>query len=397
MKKLTNDQWEKKYIAGPVERFDIKNNAFGRIGWDEEFKGRLENWGFFGEVKEKPGYTLQDQALRSSSRHSTMIARFKSGLNPPQPPGMPGGAMVTPNPSIQAMAPPVPMTPMMNRPPERVKIDVSDLKIITRNIKKVAIYFGADLVGICKLDRRWLYLNEEIPDEFQYAIVMAFEEDYNLIKYYPTYIAEATVSMGYSRMAITNGYLSAFIENLGFKAIDCQNDIALSIPMAIQAGLGDLGRLGLLITREFGPRVRISKVITNLPLVADSPVDFGVIEYCKVCKKCAQLCPSQSISYDERTAKTNNISNSGGVLKWPVNVETCRMYWSQVNNSCTTCVACCPYNKPNSWPHRAALWFTDNLRWADSFYVRMDDLLGYGKPKSADKFWEEWCPENSHK
>ncbi|MBA7715561.1 Epoxyqueuosine reductase [subsurface metagenome] len=137
---------------------------------------------------------------------------------------------------------------------------------------------------------------QEIPEEFEYVVVMAFAEDYNMMKYYPSWIAHSATSMGYSIMAITNMFLSAFIRSLGFRAIDCTtNDVANSIPLAMQAGLGDLGRNGLLITPQFGPRVRLTQIITDLPLVADSPLEFGVTEFCTVCKRCAQLCPSQSI------------------------------------------------------------------------------------------------------
>jgi len=225
------------------------------------------------------------------------------------------------------------------------------------------------------------------------VVVLAFTEDYNMVKYYPTWIAHSVTSMGYSIMAITNMFLSAFIRSLGFKAIESSNDIALSTPMAMQAGMGELGRNGLLVTPQFGPRVRLSKVITDLPLVADEPIEFGVTEFCSVCEKCAELCPSQSILYGERTIEPINVSNSGGVLKWPINAETCRKYWGQMNKPCTTCISCCPYNKPNTLFHRTVGWFADHVRWADSFYVKMDDFFGYGKPKKADNFWEEWQPQ----
>jgi len=300
------------------------------------------------------------------------------------------------------------------RPPEGIKMDVTDLQRVTRIIKKAAVYFGADLVGICKLDRRWVYSRsymeepyrgpgsrlvngesgpQEIPEEFQYAVVMGFEEEYDLIRYFPSYIAHATTSMGYSRMAITNGYMSAFIRNLGFRAIDCTtNDVALSIPMAMQAGLGELGRSGLLVTPQFGPRVRISKVITDLPLLADAPLEFGVTEFCNVCKKCADMCPSQAIMFGERTAEPNNVSNAAGILKWPIDAEKCRIYWSRANRPCVNCIAVCPYNKPFTWFHRFVRWCTDHMRWANAFYVKMDNLFGFGKPKTPDKFWETWQP-----
>jgi reductive dehalogenase len=299
-------------------------------------------------------------------------------------------------------------------PPEGIKVDVSDPQKITEKIKKVAAWFGADLVGICKLDKRWVYSHtyssqpysgvgtklqngesqpQEIPEEFQCAVVMAFAQDYDIIKYFPTNIASAATSMGYSRMAVTNSTLSAFIRNLGFKAIDCStNDVALSIPMAMQAGLGELGRFGLLITRKYGPNVRLSKVITDLPLVADVPVDFGVTQFCESSEICAEMCPSQSIMYGERTTEPNNISNVGGVLKWPVNAETCRTYWSHMNKPCTLCVGTCPYTKPNTLFHRLIRWMTDHARWGDPLYVWGDRLFGYSKPRDPDKFWEEWQP-----
>lgn len=408
MRKMTLAEWEKKYIAGPIERFDPKYTTFSRPIWDEEMRSRLKSWGFLGDIRDKPGYTMQDQALRWGVRRGTMIARFKSKLNPdPVPAGPPpqapaSGASARPeepeaaeNTGRPAAVSMESIMPMTYNPPEGMKIDTSNPEKITRDIKKVALYSGASSVGICKLDRRWVNSTEDIPEEFQYAIVMTFEGAYDLMKYYPSYIADAVTSMGYSQMAVTNAYLAKFIENLGFKAIDSQNDTALSVPMAMQAGLGDVGRMGLLITPQFGPRVRLSKIITDLPLVADSPIEFGVTEFCDACMKCAQLCPSQSISYGERTAESDSVSNNPGALKWPINAETCRMYWGRVNKPCTSCVACCPYNKPYTWPHRATLWFTDHVRWADSLYVKLDDLFGYGKPKKAEDFWEEWEP-NKH-
>ena len=63
------------------------------------------------------------------------------------------------------------------------------------------------------------------------------------------------------------------------------------VPMAIDAGLGELGCHGILITRNFGRRVRISKVFTDLPLMPDKSVEFGVREMCEFCRKCAKACP----------------------------------------------------------------------------------------------------------
>lgn len=76
---------------------------------------------------------------------------------------------------------------------------------------------------------------------------------------------------------------SRYLRNLGYEAIPSMNDTALAIPYAIKAGLGEYGRHGLLITPEFGPRLRLGKIFTNMPLAHDTPIKFGVKEFCGAC------------------------------------------------------------------------------------------------------------------
>ena len=402
MKRLSLDEWKMKYSADSVERFDQKNQMFYRIAWDDEVKDILKDWSYNSEPSDKPGYALKDSALRLASWSGERISLFN---------------ISKPNPSPVAKAVVEAMTngrPQANaQVRERPKVDTSDTAALANDIKKAALYFGADVVGICRLDNTWVYSNsyqpgrptpdgntggqslgQEIPEEYQYAVVMGFEEDYEMMKYSHTLIANATCSLGYSRMAITNAHLSDFIRNLGYEAIDCStNDVALSIPLAMLAGLGDLGRSGLLISPRYGPRLRLSKVFTNLPLATDSPIDFGVTEFCDACMKCAEMCPSRSISFNERTTEPISPSNSAGALKWPANGVTCRTYWGRVHRGCSICIASCPYNKADTWFHRMTLWLTDHARWAAPFFVAMDNLFGYGRPKNADNFWEEWQPK----
>ncbi len=412
MKRMTLEEWEAKYITGEVEPFDQKNTMFIRPLWDPEINRRLENWSFVGEVKDMPGYSMEDLALRWAARRGTQIMQIFNTYRP-NPSGLATAIRETieeHDPRLSSIEP--------YKPPEGRKVDVSDPERITSVVKKAARWFGADAVGICRLDRRWAYSHtfapkggrqlavfdgakvgkgkskpQEISEEYQYAVVLVFAEDYHMMKYYPTNIAHAVTSMGYSRMGVTNNYLAAFIRNLGYQTIDgTTNAVANTIPMAMQAGLGDIGRHGLLITPKWGPRVRLSKVITDLPLVPDAPIDFGVTELCLKCEICADKCPSQSIMKGDRTPEPNNVSNLRNTLKWPLNAETCRMYWGRSNKPCTTCIACCPYNKPDTRFHRLVRWFTDHVRWGDPLYVKMDLWFGYGKPKNPDNFWEDWDP-----
>ncbi|MFC1978556.1 reductive dehalogenase [Chloroflexota bacterium] len=415
MKKLTPSAWEKEYIVGPVERFDRKNTGPSRLIWDDSMdpsiKKLLKDIPADGAINpDHPGLTVMERAMRTVSRSTIrMIDLFnvsKPNLNPASKAIM--DAM-----SNAGVLPP--------KPTEGAKIDIGDPQKITRAIKKVATHFGADLVGICKLDRRWVYSHtyndvpkaatsesteldmsrhkrQEIPDEFQYAIVMAVGGDYDMRRYFPTYISAADLSNSGVRGILANIRLTAFIQNLGFKVIDCTwDDVGLAIPMAMQAGLGQIGRNGLLITPQFGPTVRIGQVLTDLPLIPDAPIDFGVTEFCRACKKCADMCPSNSIPHGERTAEPTSISNASGELKWQCNPISCRDRFAHTKHPCQICISCCPFNKPDTWFHRTVRWFVDKARWSDSFYVKMDNLFGYGKPKKADNFWEEWQPGKGRK
>jgi len=225
------------------------------------------------------------------------------------------------------------------------RLRVEDPKIMSMYVKRAAELFGASLTGICKLNRDWLYAEAEIPEKFENVIVMAIEMDSEGIATSPNVPAAAATGVGYSRMAFVLACMGEFIRNLGYEAIQCGNDTALSIPLAIDAGLGELGRNGLLITPQYGPRVRLCKIFTDLPLEPDRPIEFGVKEFCKKCKLCAKHCEAGTISMDDEPSfKVACRSNNPGVLKWYVNVELCYLFWHENGIDCSTCIKVCPYN-----------------------------------------------------
>ena len=138
------------------------------------------------------------------------------------------------------------------------------------------------------------------------VVALAFEEDYLALANSPGRLASAAVGNGYSRMANTAFFLAEFLRCLGYRAIPAGNGVGLSVPIAIDAGLGEYGRMGLLMTPKYGPRVRLAKVITDMPLTVDAPIRFGVREFCEVCMLCATHCPSGAVSDGERTWKGNS-------------------------------------------------------------------------------------------
>lgn len=386
-----------RYVEENIEPFDEKNMMFRRIMWDMP---KLAKDLYFTPKmpQEKTGYTQIDNAFRNASWD--LERDFGMGNRG-------GGQMLLDWKRLPKgeFAPP-PGLQLKNENPSK----------LTGVIKKASRFFGASLVGICELDRRWIYshsyhatvrnpfsgegVTEEdiasgvskkirIPEEFRNAIVFGIEMDYELVKYSPTYTSGAGAGLCYSKMPFIAAMIAQFIRGLGYEAIPMGNDTACSIPLAIDAGLGELGRNGLLITPEFGPRIRLGKVFTNMELTADSPIEFGVWDFCEICGKCAKKCPSQAISHDEPTVDIHNISNREGVLRWPVNGEKCIGFWARNSScSCLNCILVCPFNKPSGVLHEAVRWGVNNLRRFDRLFLWGDELFGYGRRRNPEEFWE---------
>lgn len=373
------------YFPFPVPdyRFDQRNEMFKRRTWDEKIRSYGER--FYTQVKyqDKYGYRKLDYVLRTASWNIEYGYAFGTMR------GNQGLYSWTHIPDkakrfVEAGVP-VAHTPEVN----------------ARIVKKAARFLGADLVGICYAHPNLVYSHEfdlferkhrtiELPEECTHAVVMAVEMDYDSARYSPDAISGASTGLGYTRQAVLANLVAAFIRGLGYRAIPSGNDTALSIPLALAAGLGELGQNGLLITEKFGPRVRICKVFTDLPLALDDYRPFGVAEFCKTCKKCAVSCPSQAIPHGKPTLEGPSESNHSGILKWYINPEKCFLFWVKNWMDCNTCVKVCPFNKQTGFIHDTARFFIRKLPLFNRILVLMDDIFGYGRPlQNRDKdFWE---------
>lgn len=373
--------------SGPVlhtagYRFDQRNEVFKRCAWDERLSAAASR--FYREVglREKPGYRQVDFALRNASwtlewSHGMGNSRSNSGLyawdgvhEKMRHYVVAGG--------VSDMGPPA----------------------LTRAVKKAARFLGADLVGVAAVDPSWVYSHEfdlisrehrpfDLPEGCDRAVVLAVAMDYEAMRAAPTAVGGGATGLGYSRMAFAAGLLSVFIRGMGYRAVPCGNDSALSVPLALAAGLGDWSRMGLLVTPEYGPRVRLCKVFTDMPLEPDGYRPFGVVEFCRVCRKCAEHCPSRAIPQGEMTDEGPNISSHSGVRKWYVDCEQCFGQWARNRVDCTVCIRVCPFNKRPGAIHDAARWMVRRAPSLDRGLVRLDDMLGYGRQRPAQAWWDD--------
>ncbi|MCP4593864.1 MAG: reductive dehalogenase [bacterium] len=267
----------------------------------------------------------------------------------------------------------------------------------TRRIKGFSRYLGADLVGTTLLNPAHVYSHvgrspgrwgEPIDLEHTHAVAIGVEMAYDMVRHAPGAATTTETAFRYFEAARVAMLVARYINRLGYRArahVD-GNYRVLCVPVAADAGLGELGRLGLLIHPRFGPRLRLAVVTTDLPLVQDKPVCFGVQHFCDSCRKCATCCPSGAIDSGER-----EIHN--GVEKWRTRQESCYHLWRVQGTDCAICVRVCPYSHPSTLPHNVVRWATRRSPLARRLASWADDLF-YGRRPPAHTRLPDWHAED---
>lgn len=373
------------YIIGKVKRFDEREQVFSR-GYlppgSEQYRAFYDEhpqWEADDEKRREKGIPLGLPGAIDKPHERPNVAALFASLSIPRHLGNPH--------AVQPEASPLFGGKRMSLSPKEA----------TERVKGLALHLGADLVGIAEINPLWVYSTRghikddnwerwgsEIKVSHPYAITFAVEMSRDMVWTAPHTPSVVESGLAYAKGAFISTELASFIANLGYSATanHFQHYDVLLVPVAVDAGLGEAGRLGLLMTKEFGPRVRLACVTTDLPLIPDGPVDIGVEDFCKVCKKCVHCCPSKSIPFDAPR-------EVNGTLKWKLNAETCFEYWGKIGTDCCLCMRVCPWSHPRTLPHRLITELVVRNQAARRIFSYMDDLF-YGKrPKPA--FPPKWA------
>ncbi len=371
-------------VTEDFERFNQKYDMFNRAVWDEDVRSDRSRKFFesyftdLAQFRKVEGFQHRDYALRNAAWY---IADFTSDL------------LETTQDRKEGFLD----TYTMFREGASRKTEAT-AEENSADVKRAGKFLGADAIGICEYDERWVYTHNysrqkltdkamDLPEDLTHVVVIVNEMHHQTIQTAPSALSGAATGQGYSRDIISVLSLTQYIRNLGYRAVASLNDTALSIPLAIQSGLGQYGRHGLLITPEFGPRVRIAKIFTDLPLIPDQPIDFGVTQTCNHCRRCSDGCPVKAIPDDAPKFETHDgISHLKGVKKWTINARQCFTFWANQGTDCSICIRVCPYNKDFSKRfNRLLRWMLSN-RWR-RLALWLDVKLKYGERKTAGWWW----------
>ncbi|TLX76211.1 reductive dehalogenase [Labilibacter sediminis] len=272
--------------------------------------------------------------------------------------------------------------------PAKTQIQKSNQEF-TSFIKTWSKKLGAVDVGICKLKPQHLYsyrgrgkvYGELVQNNHKYAIALTVEMDKDYLATGPS----APTLMESAQQYLNSGsialQLTKFIANLGYNArahIDGNYEVVCPL-VARDAGLGEIGRMGLLMTPNLGPRVRIAVVTTDIPLLVDErSYDHSVHDFCQICKKCADVCPGKAIPFEPK-------KEIHGIKRWQINQERCFTYWCTSGTDCGRCMSVCPYSHPDNLLHNMVRWGIKHSWLFRYFALWMDDFFYGRKPKPKNQ------------
>jgi len=236
-------------------------------------------------------------------------------------------------------------------------------------IKRLAHDHGAVLVRITKLNPAWVcYTHTKgvimgggqhrgfgwdipivAPPWWEYAIVLSGTMNWDTLYSDPNY---GTSSGGYEWSAHASVQLAKILWDLGYPARahwPAQYYDLVAPPIAADAGLGEIGRTSNCVCPEFGGDFRPAVVTTSLPMALDKPIDFRMADFCRRCMLCAEVCPTQAISYSIEPDY-----DIRGLRRFYTDHAKCRDGWTLVGGpgGCRACVGICPWTKKNTWTHR---------------------------------------------
>jgi epoxyqueuosine reductase len=367
-------------ITDDFEPFSQRNDVFSRAIWDPKVRSEKTS-AFFASYRMEAaprrgdGFSQKDFALRNASWLISDVISNRSAAKGER----------------EGFQAPI----AADTPVAADAVAVEDPAKMAAEVKRIAAFFGADLCGVTDFDTRWLYATRvdardgsaaenKLPEGLTSVIVLGHQMDEGLVATYPSALAGAATGREYSHEAAIVMQLAAYIRNLGYEAVASMNDTGLVIPFAIKAGLGEYARNQLVITPQFGPRLRFSKIFTNLPLSHDAPRKLGVRAFCDICTACADACPVKALPYGPPTTDRANVSAIKGVRKWTSDAEKCFGFWTKLASDCAICLRVCPFNRDfDTWYHR--LWL--KLALSPLRRVALWLARGHGKRVKPGDWW----------
>jgi len=242
---------------------------------------------------------------------------------------------------------------------------LTDPRVVSRHLKCLGYFLGADIVGIGSLPQSAVYSRDmagnPVDALFKYSIALVCR------KSEPTLcasngweeIVDPASFQAYQRIAMQSEVMANYIRRLGYEAeaTNMNNYLTLMPEIALACGIGEVSRMGIVLNPFLGANFKVAAVLTDLELEVDGYVDFGLQDYCASCTICAEQCPAHAITRGRQTLHN-------GYYTWKLNARACNDFdvLNKEGCVCGRCTKVCPWHRPHMEARDFAGWDGD-LAW----------------------------------
>ena len=414
-----------------MERYDARKHLVPNLRQyvaTEEFE-RLETLrkeNFHKWIREnRQGHTLRDHALNMAVRVGSVSSSFIGSWQ--NPIGNWGSSLDTAGKTDRNTRPLVMGHGWQVFSPEELDVPrwEGTPEENGRMIRAFARFSGASQVGFVELDehtRKLIYAYDEIdgkklefedterafetehkrviPNKAAWVIVFSVEMSGETMQRTkgaaPTAISASATYQAYARSRFIIDQLQTFLHMIGYQALmgNSWNSLGIAPAFGVMAGLGELSRLNRMVSPEYGPMQRIFRVITDLPLAPTKPINAGIMRFCRVCKLCAESCPTRALNIDtEPSWEVKGPWNNPGPRTYYDDSPKCAAYWWRSTVCCSTCISVCPFGKRDkSFVHDVVGATVAATPVLNSFFTRMYEVFGYNGHMDSETWWNTDLP-----
>lgn len=191
----------------------------------------------------------------------------------------------------------------------------------------------ANSLNIFKIGYTKVETKNSLEINFNNIIILAIEMDIAIVEAKPGTKAKNLNKAFYEKFRKITEKLSNYIIDNGFETqIAYPNEQLINLPfLGEKSGIGAIGKNGLLITPEFGSKIKLSGILTsfeNFSSDSNKTEHKWIKSYCEDCIECIKYCESEAL-----------IENSND------NIMFINSKCTGSEEGCTFCIEKCPFFK----------------------------------------------------
>jgi reductive dehalogenase len=270
----------------------------------------------------------------------------------------------------------------------------TDPRVLTRHIKRLGYFLKADLMGVCRVPDYAVYSHDmqgnPIGIKYEYAIVIVLAKEYETLAASDgtDWINTPLSYDNYLRLAVISETVANYLRRLGYGAsaeytgkVPGSSGV-LFAPLLLWSGIGEISRAGITLNPFIGMGFKAAAVLTEMPLAPDRPVDFGLQDFCRQCKICAEECPSSAIPKGDQVMHN-------GYSTWKLNEQRCHSFrvLNKKGTYCGRCIRVCPWTKPNSGFHNLVRGAVQRSSLARRAAIKASNTFGPERSRDANRWW----------